>query len=170
MFSQQQARLAEHGVHGVFGPAERRFIHRLAERQDETRPLLLPYSLTCNDEVLSVMLGGSFGGTYWALISSLAATPLRKHSPGDLALRQTIAATCRRGLTRFDFAAGDTSYKLHWADEVLPLHTVLGAVSLRGFAWAILSAAGTLAERIVKSSPMLRAAALTLRRWLAGRS
>ncbi len=169
MFRQQESRLAEQGVHGAFGEAERRFIHRLAEKQDETRPFLLPYTLRCNGEILAVMLGGSFGGTYWALISSLASTPLRKYSPGDLALRQTIEAACQSGLDSFDFAAGDTSYKLHWASDVLPLNTALKANTLRGFAWTALAALATLVKHHVKRSPALRQAALGLRRWIAGR-
>ncbi len=169
MFHQQQSRLAEKGVHGIFGEAERRFIQRLAEKQDGARPFLLPYCLKCDGEVLAVMLGGSFNGTYWALISSLACTPLRKYSPGDLALRSTIAAACKTGHKAFDFAAGDTSYKLHWASEVLALNSTLQAKTLRGFIWATFAALGTHAKHRIKRSPFLREAAHDLRRWIAGR-
>lgn len=169
MFKQQESRLAEQGVHGVFGDAERRFIHRLAEKQDETQPILLPYCLKCNGEVLAVMLGGSFGGTYWALISSLAPTPLRKYSPGDLALRKAIAAACEAGQKSFDLAAGDTGYKLHWADQVLPLNTTLRATTLPGFGWTAIAVLATFIKHTVKRSPTLRGAAQNIRRWIAGR-
>ncbi|MGH6908146.1 MAG: GNAT family N-acetyltransferase, partial [Aestuariivirga sp.] len=44
MFEQQEKRLGERGVHGVFGPVEREFLHRLADLQDEAKPVLLPYT------------------------------------------------------------------------------------------------------------------------------
>ncbi|MGH6819270.1 MAG: GNAT family N-acetyltransferase [Methylocella sp.] len=169
MFEQQEQRLGERGVHGVFGPVERDFLHRLADLQDETNPVLLPYTLKLKGEVLAVMLGGFHANTYWALISSLSAANLHKYSPGDLALRRTIEASCARGLASYDFAAGDTDYKLHWADEVIALQTLLAASNLRGLVWACVMGAATLAKRLLKQSPTVRNAAMLLRKALLGR-
>ncbi len=169
MFEQQEKRLGERGVHGVFGPAERDFIHRMADLQDEAKPVLLPYVLKFDGQVLAVLLGGVHANTFWAMISSLAESYLRKYSPGDFTLRKTIETACRQGLANFDFAAGDTDYKLHWTDEVVPLHVLLAAVNLRGLPWVCLMGAATLGRRLIKQSPAIRNAAMELRKALLGR-
>lgn len=169
MFQQQEKRLGERGVHGIFGDVEREFVHRLAELQEETNSFLLPYVLKVQGQVLAVLLGGFYANTYWAMISSLADTDLRKFSPGELALRRTIEASCIKGLTSFDFAPGDTTYKMHWADEVAPLHVSLTAVNLRGVPWACLMGAAIFAKRHIKQSPFMRKAAMSLRQALLGR-
>jgi CelD/BcsL family acetyltransferase involved in cellulose biosynthesis len=168
MFEQQEKRLGERGVHGIFNALERNFIHRMVDIQDEAHPVLVPYFLSFQGGVLAVLLGGIHGNTFWAMISSLAETDLRKYSPGDLALRRTIEASCNRGLHSFDFAAGDTEYKLHWADDVTPLYVLLAATNLRGLPWACLMAAGTAVKRLIKQSPAIRNAAMSLRKALLG--
>jgi CelD/BcsL family acetyltransferase involved in cellulose biosynthesis len=168
MFDQQRARLAEQGVHGVFGPAERQFLHRLAERQDETAPVLAPCHLTLDGDVLAVMLGGLHDGVYWALVSSLTAGPMRRHSPGEIALHQTIEACCARGLWRFDFSAGDAPYKRVWADEVVETSVIVAARSRKGRLWAMAYLAQIRAKGAIKRSPRLNAAAMAVRRILLG--
>ncbi len=168
MFRQQEQRLAEMGVHGVFGPSERRFIHRIAELQDEDHPILAPYYLSSGGEILSVMLGGIHANGYWALISSLAAGPRRRYSPGDLALRRTIAACGKAGLAFFDFSAGDAPYKRHWADETLELYHTLQACSLKGLVWSSAMSLLYLAKRVIKRNPALKAVVLSARRRLFG--
>ena len=170
MFSHQQARLAEHGIHNVFGTVERQFIHRLAEMQDEDHPLLAPYHLRQNGEVLATMLGGLHGKCYWALISSLAPGPQRKHSPGEMALRRTIASCCERGLRTFDFSAGDAAYKRQWSDEIIELHTIMRAVTLAGFAWTAAMGFRLAAKRTIKRTPALLQAGTMLRRIVLGSS
>ena len=168
MFAQQERRLAERGVHGVFGPDEQRFIHRIAELQDEANPVLAPYNLKCNGKPLAIMLGGIHGGTYWALVSSLASGASRKYSPGDLALRKTIEACCLRGLNNLDFSAGSNRYKESWADDTIQLFNHISARSLAGFAVTTVIAARLALKRIVKETPALMALANTIRRGLRG--
>lgn len=169
MFEQQKLRLAEQGVHGVFGPAERWFFHRIAERQDEKNPVLAPYYIKSGGKVLAVLMGGLHGGTFWALISSLAPGDLRKYSPGDLALRRTIADCCAKGLERLDFSAGDSRYKLNWSDEVVQLHATVGARTLRGLPFAAVFAIRQGVKSAIKGSPVLMSAAIAVRRALFGR-
>lgn len=168
MFEQQEKRLGEHGIHGVFGAIERDFIYRLADLQDQANPVFLPYALKFNDKILAVMLGGVHANAFWAMISSLAETQLRKYSPGDLALRRSIEASCKRGLAHFDFAAGDTPYKMHWADTVTPLHMLLSALNARALPWVWLTCAAIIARRLIKQSPGLRNTAMKLRKILLG--
>jgi CelD/BcsL family acetyltransferase involved in cellulose biosynthesis len=169
MFDQQRERLREHGIRGIFTKIERDFIHHLVDIQDESNPILLPYMLKFRGEVLSVQLGGLHANTFWAMIISLAATDLRRFSPGDLALRRTIEASCNHGLACFDFATGDTEYKLHWTDGVISLHVLLAATNLRGLPWACATGVGLVAKRLIKQSAAMRNAAMALRRALFGR-
>ncbi|NJM30460.1 MAG: GNAT family N-acetyltransferase [Rhizobiales bacterium] len=165
MFADQANRLAESGVYGVFGETEQAFIRKLAE----VPGLLAPFCLKLDGRILAVMLGGIHGGNYWALISSLADGPERRFSPGDAALRRTIEACCARGLTRFDFSAGDTSYKPQWADVEIGLHCFVGARRLRGLPLASAYAAAILVKGLVKRNGTLRRMAMSCRRAVRGK-
>jgi CelD/BcsL family acetyltransferase involved in cellulose biosynthesis len=169
MFGHQSRRLAEFGVHGIFDTTEREFVHRLVEDDCDGKPVLMPFVLKCNGETLAVMLGGYFNNCYWALISSLAPGAVRKYSPGDYALRHMIEACCRLGMTRLDFAAGDTGYKPQWADETIELNVALWPQSLLGFFYVLGVAAALTTKRVIKQSPALRSFALQLRRFVAGK-
>lgn len=169
MFRHQELRLAERGVHGVFGPHERQFVHRLAELQNPDRPILAPYTLKLNGEVLAVLLGGVHHSGYWALISSLAPGDHRKLSPGDLALRKTIEACCGQGLGWIDFSSGDSQYKQSWADNVVELRSIIGGRTMKGLAFAAALAAHETVKRAVKRSPAMMAAIGRLRTALRGR-
>jgi CelD/BcsL family acetyltransferase involved in cellulose biosynthesis len=164
MFAQQRDRLAESGIHGVFGRLEREFIHRLLDLPENMQPALLPYHLTVGGKMEAMMLGGNYGGIYWALISSLGAGETRRYSPGDAALRRTIEACCARGFSAFDFSSGDTAYKLSWADDIIPLHDVVRGVSLKGYAWAAATLPGIAAKRTIKQTPVLWRMATALRK------
>jgi CelD/BcsL family acetyltransferase involved in cellulose biosynthesis len=168
MFRHQEIRLAELGIHGVFGTPERSFIHRLADLQDADAPILAPYHLTSNGEVQAVMLGGLHGNCYWALISSIAPGPMRKYSPGEMALRRTIEACCQRGLTAFDFSAGDSAYKRIWADDVITMSMILRGRNLHGVLWAGAMALRLWAKRQIKSTEHLHRLSQALRRILFG--
>jgi CelD/BcsL family acetyltransferase involved in cellulose biosynthesis len=115
------------------------------------------------------MLGGIHANGYWALISSLATGPKRRHSPGDLALRRTIAACGEQGLSFFDFSAGDAPYKRQWADDTIELFHAVQARSLKGLVWCCGIAAFLLGKRIIKRTPLLKALALSARRKLLGK-
>lgn len=170
MFRLQEARLAELGILGVFGPELRNFMQRLAELQDAENPILAPYALWCDDQVLAITLGGLHGNMYWALVSSLAPGPLRKFSPGDLALRRTIEACCQRGLSGFDFSAGDQPYKRGWTDDVIEMTNAIRGTNLRGILWAGVQFSRLAAKRAIKRSPVLFPLTQALRRAVWGKS
>ena len=169
MFEQQERRLAEHGIRGVFGADERRFVQRMAELQDEQRPVLLAYTLRCGGDILAVMLGARHGATFYGLISSMTDSGLRQYSPGDLALRRTIESACQAGFAQLDFATGDSCYKLSWADEVIQLRALFGARNLRGLALVMALLGVTGIKRTIKRSAASRRLFAALRRAVLGR-
>jgi CelD/BcsL family acetyltransferase involved in cellulose biosynthesis len=168
MFSHQACRLAQSGIHGVFGKTEREFFHLLIDETNGRDPFLLPYVLKCNGETLAVMLGGSASGTFWPFISSMRPGPTLKHSPGDYVLRHVIAACCTLGLTRLDFASGDSGYKSQWADETINLATILQARNMGGLFWVSALALSLNAKRLIKQNRLILRVVFYLRRLLAG--
>lgn len=168
LFRQQEARLAEHGIYGVFGPAEQAFIKRLSAWPPGRHAVLLPYVLSCGNEVLAIMLCARHGGTLWGLISSLAQSPLRRYSPGDLALRRCIEAGCKGGFLRFDFATGDTPYKRTWADQAMPLFEHHSGRNIHGIGAAGAHLLATAVKRLVKQNPKAHAMFQRLRKSLRG--
>lgn len=170
MLEQQKARLAEAGVHGVFDDLEQQFITDLIHSQSAEGPLLRPYRLVLDGKILAVMLGAYRHGTYWALISSLAEGDIRKHSPGDYALRAMIKSLCEDGTVRLDFSAGDTAYKWHWSDRRIPLYFIVRATNLRGLPVAGFLLLREKMKRIAKTTPFLNTLVFNLRRYAFGRS
>lgn len=170
MFRDQESRLAESGVHGVFGAFERKFIHLLMNKKRNDCAVLRPYRLSLDGNTLSVMLGGVYAGTYWALISSLAKGDIRKLSPGDHALRAMIEALCRDNFANLDFSPGDSEYKTHWADYQVPLHHTIRGNTLKGMALAVALLGKHVGKREVKRNRLIRKMAFTLRRVLSGKS
>ncbi len=169
MLIQQKARLAEAGVHGVFDELEQAFITDLVPTQTAEGPLLRPYRLMLDGKILAVMLGAYRHGTYWALISSLAAGEIRKHSPGDYALRAMIQALCQDGSRQLDFSAGDTAYKSHWADLAVPLFFIVRATTFKGLPLAAFILLREKLKGFAKRTPVLNTMLYDLRRILLGR-
>ncbi len=168
MLAQQKARLAEIGVHNVFSELEQKFIIDLAQAQSPEGQFLRPYRLMLDGEIVAVMLGAYQYGTYWALISSLAAGEVRKHSPGDYALRAMIKALCEDGSHTLDFSAGDTAYKEHWSDREIPLYFILRASSYKGLAVAVAMLVREKLKRVAKQTRFLNNLLFNLRRIVLG--
>jgi CelD/BcsL family acetyltransferase involved in cellulose biosynthesis len=167
MFRQQQRRLSERGIHGVFDARDRRFIHRLADAQHGEGAALLAYNLSIDRRMVAMKLGGRYGNIYWGLISSLESGFAPNLSPGDAALRHLIATCCKERIAVLDLAAGDADYKSHWADVVIPLHACIRGVSPLGYVWAGIAMTCLVAKRTVKRSPRLWELAQHLRRTFA---
>jgi CelD/BcsL family acetyltransferase involved in cellulose biosynthesis len=168
MFQQKTEQLAENGVHGVFGRVEMAFIHQLAEETIDGKPVLMPFTLTCDGKVMAVILGGYANNSCWLLISSMGQGDARKYSPGDYVLRNMIEDCCKRGLDRIDFASGDANYKAQWAEDMIDLYATFRARNLKGLLWVVAMALSLRTKRHVKQTPGLWKPALVLRRLIAG--
>lgn len=168
MLIQQKARLAEGGVHGVFDELEQNFIADLIHSKTAEGPLLRPYRLMLDGKILAVMLGAYRHGTYWALISSLAEGDVRKHSPGDYALRAMIQSLCEDSTVQLDFSAGDTAYKSHWSDRRVPMYFIVRATTLRGLPIAGFLLMREKLKRLAKTTPFLSTLLFNLRRYVIG--
>ena len=171
MFADQENRLAEAGIHNIFGDQVRAFVHGLVELPTgKNQPQLLIHQLTHNGRIVAVKLGLAFAGTYWAMVSSLNAQSLERFSPGDYALRKTIQDCCVRKLAHFDLAAGASDYKIQWSDNEIPLHCILHGFSKSGQLWVLANSLKLATKRTIKNSEHLWAASRRVRTVLLGRN
>ena len=155
MIEQHARYLAVRGVHNVLDGGTADFLKQLTRLKSDSQVSIFPQYLHVDGKLVSAKLGFIFDRVYWAMISSLDAADLHRYSPGDYALRKTIAACCERGLETFDFATGDSSYKDHWSDCSISLHEIIQARTARGMLWAAAKRASIDAKRVVKNSAFL---------------
>jgi CelD/BcsL family acetyltransferase involved in cellulose biosynthesis len=169
LFAQKLPHMDEIGVGNVYGPGYPAFLKALAASGvDGTAPLDLRY-LTCGGENVATVLGAVDQGRYFGLVLSMTEGPLKRHSPGELALRRTIEECCTMGLETFDLSQGEASYKSAWEDEPLEQFDTVIGYSVRGRAWAAATGASLWAKRRIKQSPRLMGTATALRKALLGR-
>jgi CelD/BcsL family acetyltransferase involved in cellulose biosynthesis len=169
MFADQEKRLAQTGVHDVYGDVDRRFLIGLSDPGLHGQSALIPYRLMLDGVPVCVLLGGRACGVFWAMITSLADGEWRKHSPGDYTLRHVIAQQCVDGLHWFDFALGYSDYKLAWADTEFDTSLIIQSSSLKGFALAMALGAKHAAKRLLKRQALLRDVTFALRRITFGK-
>ncbi len=169
MFHQQEARLAEAGVHNIFDTDERQFFCDLTTSHADVLPILKPFRLRVDNDTIAVLLGGYHQGGYWALISSMSEGEFKRLSPGDYILRRIIQKLCENGTLSLDFSAGDSPYKYHWSDRQVPLNFIVRCNSLKGLPIALLFLLSEKLKRVGKRTPVLNTFLLELRKALKGR-
>ena len=166
MLDDQAKRLAESGVVDPFGPRERAFFHRLIELSYGSHTHIGVRRLSVDGKGLSSILAGVHSGTCTDIITSLAQSPHRKFSPGDMVLRGLIEESCKAGHKTFDLSIGIADYKLQWCDETIRLGHIIRANSAKGFAFALFHYGEQTVKRISKKSPVFRNAYFATRRKL----
>ncbi len=155
LFGFVENRLSQRGIKDPYGETGQIFFHALSRLPDTAQLKLSPYFLTSGGEIVSVMMGSEFQGVFSGLVCSITDGPQKEFSPGDAALRRTIEACCQSGLSKFDFSAGHSDYKMHWAEEVIPLHDTLQAVTGSGYKYMAIARPGLSTKRLIKRSDWL---------------
>ncbi|MEM8685899.1 MAG: GNAT family N-acetyltransferase [Pseudomonadota bacterium] len=155
LFRFVETRLAEKGIKDPYGETGLAFYQALARLPKDASLQISPYFLRSNGEIVSVMMGSEFQGVFSGLVCSITDGPQKEFSPGDAALRRTIEACCEKGLMKFDFSAGHSDYKMHWAEEVIPLHDTLHAVTGAGYKYVAIARPGLSTKRLIKRSDWL---------------
>ena len=155
LFRFVETRLAEKGIKDPYGQTGRSFYQALARLPKDAALQLSPYYLSVDGEIVSVMMGSEFKGVFSGLVCSITDGPQKEFSPGDAALRRTIKACCEKRLMKFDFSAGHSDYKMHWAEEVIPLHDTVHAVTGAGYKYVAIARPGLSTKRLIKRSDWL---------------
>ncbi len=155
LFRFVETRLAEKGIKDPYGETGLAFYQALARLPKNAALQISPYYLSSNGEIVSVMMGSEFQGVFSGLVCSITDGPQKEFSPGDAALRRTIKACCEKELVKFDFSAGHSDYKMHWAEEVIPLHDTVHAVTGAGYKYVAIARPGLSTKRLIKRSDWL---------------
>ncbi len=155
LFKFVETRLAEKGIKDPYGKTGKVFYQALSQLPKDAQLQLSPYFLTVGGEIVSVMMGSEFQGVFCGLVCSITGGPQKEFSPGDAALRRTIQACCEKGLKTFDFSAGHSDYKMHWAENVIALNDTLHAVNGAGYKYLAIARPGLSTKRLIKRSDWL---------------
>ncbi len=167
LFLDQGRRLREAGVRDPFGPAQREFFHRLLTSDDRNSRFNV-LRLSVGGQGLSSILAGFHGDTCSDMMTSLASSPMRKYSPGDLVLRKLIGLCCERGFSHLDLGIGDHDYKRHWAEDEIQLFHLVKGGSFKGVIAAASVYAMQSITRLIKGNKILRSWFNVLRRYFRG--
>ena len=155
LFQFVETRLSEKGIKDPYGETGKTFYHALSRLPEDAPLQLNPFFLTVGGEIVSVMMGSEFQGVFSGLVCSITDGPEKEFSPGDAALRRTIQACCEKGLKTFDFSAGHSDYKMHWAEDVIALNDTLHAVNGAGYKYLAIARPGLSTKRLIKRSDWL---------------
>lgn len=168
LFEQKIPHMEEIGVGDIFGPQFRSFLVRLGTSNTNPETLLVCHYLTSGSQTLATVIGAVFRGRYYGLLLSMTDGPLRRHSPGEIALRKTIEACCNAGLQTFDLSQGHAEYKLAWADDVIEQFDTIIGYTAAGRVYAVRERLALSMKRMIKETPKLWSIAQTMRRHLHG--
>jgi CelD/BcsL family acetyltransferase involved in cellulose biosynthesis len=167
LFTDQGHRLEEAGVTDPFGPTERAFFQQLLGSRD-ARTRFNVLRLSIDGGGLSSIMAGFHGESCSDLMTSLASSPLRKYSPGDLVLRKLIGLCCENGYKLIDLGIGDHDYKRVWAGDELQLFHLIKGRTLKGICIATGIYATQSLARAIKRNMTLRSWFNASRRFLRG--
>ena len=170
LFEQKIPHMEEIGVGDIFGPRFKTFLLRLGTPDTNPGTPLVCHYLTCGSQTLATVIGAVFRDRYYGLMLSMTDGPLRRHSPGELALRKTIEACCVGGLKEFDLSQGHADYKVAWADEAIQQFDTIIGYTAAGRIYAVRERLALSLKRTIKNSPKLWSIAQTVRRRLHGQT
>jgi len=89
-------------------------------------------ALKVGESIVASHWGLVAGGRFYHMMSSHAGGQWEPCSPGRLLNDFLICKSFELGMETFDFGVGDESYKHEYCDEIVPLHDLAEAVSVRG--------------------------------------
>ncbi len=164
LLAQKRIQMEALGVGDLFGRNFPDFIRSIGHERTNSGLHLMCNQLMCGDDIVATVFGVAFRGHYYGLVLAMAAGSHARHSPGDLALRMTIEACCRSGLTTFDFSQGEAAYKSTWADRKIELFDSIVGVTALGHIYALSMRCFLALKRKVKKTPALFTLATFIRK------
>ncbi|MFA5951938.1 MAG: GNAT family N-acetyltransferase [Hyphomicrobium sp.] len=92
-------------------------------------------ALQAEGRPVATINGIAFKDRFYHLNGSIAETPLRRWSLGQLLIHDLIGRACARGLHHWDFGPGDGQHKEYWHPEALT--TIDTFLAFKGRAYAV---------------------------------
>lgn len=167
-FAQKEQQFAAMGVKDVFTPDARAFLGALAMLPDDSPSRLRLGYVALNGEILATFCGMVSHGRMNVLLSSLADSPLQRHSPGVQLLRHQVKEACDDGLAYYDLGSGAAQHKSEWYTTLYPLFDSYIALKPQGLVLALPYAAKSFLKRTIKTNARLWALAQKARKWVRG--
>jgi CelD/BcsL family acetyltransferase involved in cellulose biosynthesis len=122
----------------------------------EGEPLARLYSLKAGDEIVAVIEGLAFAGTYTPLVSSISPDPkYNRLSPGFTAAYFAVEDNLERGCRAYDLSVGELSYKARFHGEMAELFERREALSLQGVPAVLAGRLRTRARLFRRAHPAL---------------
>jgi len=169
LFLQKQQSLAARGVPNVFASqAVRDFYKAVALKPYPHGPSHVS-AIECNGEIVAANWGLVHGNRYYYVLTSYAAGPVARLSPGRALMHHLMRWSIDRGIEEFDFTIGDEDFKEHWCEETESLYDSCALLSARGLPFWLTLHAERRAKGVVKASPRLTRLANYVRSRLAAR-
>lgn len=125
MFEQRSARFAELGIHDFLAePGMADFYRALTKMTDRTDGIEgFVSTLSVGGTIASGLLNLIYQNKNYSLVSSMTTDEaMRKPSPGEILMRNTLKHCCEKGLEAYDCGGGYDIYKDSWSD--IKFHTL----------------------------------------------
>ncbi len=121
-------------MHRAFGP----FLHALlsAPAEPQERGRWLAAELRLDGRPLAVDVGMALDGVFHAWFSAYDPA-FAAHSPGKIALWLMLRWCKENGLHAYDMLANSAPYKIDWANEEIPLGSLVLPLSMGGLAYTM---------------------------------
>jgi CelD/BcsL family acetyltransferase involved in cellulose biosynthesis len=171
-WTQKAERFAERGIHNVFAePGVVDFIYAAAlDGLTEGRPAIELHALWGAGEILATVGGVCSQQRLSIMFNSITSSALSRLSPGIILLSKIIADCTRRGITSFDFGAGQEPYKSYFCSESERRFDCFVPFSARGrLLAAALRGTGALRHSLKTNTTLLNALHGIRRRFTASR-
>lgn len=158
MFSQRSARFVEQGIHDFLAdPGVADFYRALTKMTQKTHGIEgFVSTLSVGDTIAAGLLNLIYKNQNFALVSSMTADEaMRKPSPGEILMRNTLKHCSEIGLEAYDCGGGYDIYKDSWSD--IKFHTLdtLSPQTMLGSAYAGSYNGFLVVKSRIKQSPAL---------------
>jgi len=169
LFVQKELSLAARGVPNMFASqAVRDFYEAVALKPYPHGPSHVS-AIECDGEIVAANWGLVRGNRYYYVLTSYAAGPVARSSPGGALMRHLMHWAIDRGIEEFDFTIGDEDFKEHWCEESESLTDSCALLGPRGLPLWLTLHGERAVRRVVKASPRLTRFANYARSRLAAR-
>jgi len=158
MFDQRSARFAEQGIHDYLSdPGIADFYRTLSKMTMQTHGIEgFVTTLSVGDTIVAGLLNVIFKNKNYALITSMTTDPaMRKPSPGEILMRNTLKHCCEKGLNAYDCGGGNDIYKESWSDTKFYTLDTVSPQTMLGSAYAGSYNGFLAAKSRIKQSPAL---------------
>ncbi len=158
LFEQRSARFAEQGIHDFLGdPGMADFYRSLTKMTRHSHGIEgFVSTLSVGGTMVAGLLNLIYKNKNYALVSSMTTDEtMRKYSPGEILMRNTLRHCCEKGLEAYDCGGGNDVYKNSWSDKKFHILDTVSPQTMLGSAYAGSYNSFLAAKSRIKQTPAL---------------